>query len=239
MKLEEINDKQGEIDGLSSQLIPLDEQEGAVLLNWKIKAHPYPIYPVDIMFGFMGSMNTIFYFFGALNEDESIKEIITVMSIFGYLTLLYFFKDFRRKTVFNYIISESGGKVERWLDYSKYTGHIFKGIAIIFSVAVLTMILIDPSFIWMLAGPGAIGLAACSKLMKFENLIEHHSTTWSRYDLVFIDRKRKIVVPSYQNDTMAGFEMHIEKRKIDEVVALLKTLMPDAEFREEEWEWFY
>jgi len=238
-KIASVESQPSNIDEFSSQVIPLEEQEGAALLSWKIKAHPYPIYPVDIMFGVMGFMNAIFYLYGEFHENESIREFITGVSGFGYLILLYFFIGFRKKTVFNYVISENGGKVERWMDYSKYTGHIFKGIAIIFFVAVLTMISIDPSFIWMLAGPGAMGLAACSKLMTFENPTEHHATKWSRYDLVFIDRKRKIVVPSYQNNNMAGFAIHVEKRKIDEVVALLKTLMPNAEFREEEWEWFY
>ncbi|WP_426142190.1 hypothetical protein [Pseudomonas sp. DWP3-1-2] len=223
----------------TSKVLTREALEGAEIASWKIKAHPYPIYPVDIMFGFMGFLTTIFYLYGEFHENESTREFITGVSSFGSLFVLYLYIGFRKKTVFSYIISESGGKVERWLDYSKYTGHIFKGIAIIFFFAVLTMISIDPGFIWMLAGPGAMGLAACSKLMKFENPIEHHSTKWSRYDLVFIDRKRKIVVPSYQNNTMAGFAIHVEKRKIDEVVALLKTLMPNAEFREEEWEWFY
>ncbi|EPJ81842.1 hypothetical protein CFII64_16621 [Pseudomonas sp. CFII64] len=74
-----------------------------------------------------------------------------------------------------------------------------------------------------------------SELMTFENPVRQRTKKWARYDLVFIDRKRKMIVTSYQHNTMASFEIHVEKRKIDEVAALLKTLMPDAEFREEEW----
>jgi len=58
-------------------------------------------------------------------------------------------------------------------------------------------------------------------------------------DLVLVDRKRKMLIASSQGNPTVGFEIHVEKHKIDEVVALLKTLMPNAEFREEEWEWFY
>ncbi|WP_341522016.1 hypothetical protein AABC73_00600 [Pseudomonas sp. G.S.17] len=95
----------------------------------------------------------------------------------------------------------------------------------------------EPSFIWMLVGLGAMAFAASSKLMTFENPVRQRTKKWARYDLVFIDRKRKMIVTSYQHNTMASFEIHVEKRTIDEVVALLRTLLPNAEFREEEWKW--
>lgn len=99
------------------------------------------------------------------------------------------------------------------------------------------MISIDPSLIWVAAGPAGICIAAAIKLLNWENPVEHYSTDWARYDLVFIDRKRKMVVPSFQDNPLAGFEVHLEKSRIDDFVAFLKTVIPDAEFREAEWKW--
>ncbi|WP_426116746.1 hypothetical protein [Pseudomonas sp. DSP3-2-2] len=89
----------------------------------------------------------------------------------------------------------------------------------------------------MLTGPGLMVIAASSKLMTFENPVAQHTTKWSSRDLVLVDRKRKMLIASSQRNPTVGFEIHIEKRKIDEVVGLLKTLIPNAEFREEEWKW--
>ena len=113
----------------------------------------------------------------------------------------------------------------------------FKGLAIFAFVAILSMILIDPSLIWIAAGPAGISIVAAVKLLNRETPVEHHSTDWARYDLVFIDRKRKMVVPSFHADPLAGFEVHLEKSRIDDFVAFLKTVIPDAEFREAEWKW--
>lgn len=123
------------------------------------------------------------------------------------------------------------------LYYPKYAGRFFKGLAIFAFIAILSMISIDPSLIWIAAGPAGISIAAAVKLLNWENPVEHHATDWARYDLVFIDRKRKMVVPSFHADPLAGFEVHLEKARIDDFVAFLKTVIPHAEFREAEWKW--
>jgi len=214
---------------------PLD----SAMMRWKIKAHPHPMRMIDIALGMMTSIPVGFFLAGLLfYEDEAEGNFIASQSAFPMLLLLFLWLVVaRKKTIYSYILTEDGAHVEDWQDYASFTPYIFKGIAITFFVAVLTMIAMEPSFIWMLAGPGAMAFAASSKLMTVENPVRQRTKKWSRYDLVFIDRKRKMIVTSYQNNTMAGFEIHVEKRRIDEVVALLKTLMPNAEFREEEWKW--
>ncbi|WP_426142188.1 hypothetical protein [Pseudomonas sp. DWP3-1-2] len=233
------NTRQSEFTNSTSEVIS-DPLEGSAVMSWTIKAHPYPMRLVDQVFGAFCLVPIGFYAYINAYGEESSRGLYQGPSIFVLILLLFFWLVIaRKKTIYSYILTEDGAHVEDWQDYASFTPYIFKGIAITFFVAVLTMIAMEPSFIWMLAGPGAMAFAASSKLMKFENPVSRYGTKWSNYDLVFIDRKRKIIVPSYQDDTMAGFEMHVEKRKIDEVAALLKTLMPNAEFREEEWEWFY
>ncbi|EPJ81841.1 hypothetical protein CFII64_16616 [Pseudomonas sp. CFII64] len=213
--------------------------KGAEIASWMVKAHPHPMRAIDLALGAMTSIPVGFFLAGLLfYEDEAEGNFIASQSAFPMLLLLFLWLVVaRKKTIYSYILTEDGAHVEDWQDYASFTPYIFKGIAITFFVAVLTMIAMEPSFIWMLAGPGAMAFAASSKLMTVENPVRQRTKKWSRYDLVFIDRKRKMIVTSYQSNTMAGFEIHVEKRRIDEVVALLKTLMPNAEFREEEWKW--
>ncbi|WP_341522011.1 hypothetical protein AABC73_00575 [Pseudomonas sp. G.S.17] len=225
----------------TSKVLTREALEGAEITGWMVKAHPHPMRMIDIALGMMTSIPVGFFLAGLLfYEDEAEGNFIASQSAFPMLLLLFLWLVVaRKKTIYSYILTEDGAHVEDWQDYASFTPYIFKGIAITFFVAVLTMIAMEPSFIWMLAGPGAMAFAASSKLMTFENPVRQRTKKWSRYDLVFIDRKRKMIVPSYLNNTMAGFEIHVEKRKIDEVAALLKILMPNAEFREEEWKWFY
>lgn len=99
------------------------------------------------------------------------------------------------------------------------------------------MIARDPSLIFFAFGAATIVAIAAVRLLNWENPVEHYSTDWARYDLVFIDRKRKMVVASFQDYPLSGFEVHLEKNKINEFVAFLKTVIPNAEFREAKWEW--
>ncbi|WP_341522014.1 hypothetical protein AABC73_00590 [Pseudomonas sp. G.S.17] len=221
-----------------SELITRENLNGAKITEWTIKAHPYPMRLVDQVFGAFCLVPIGFYAYINAYGEESSRGLYQGSCIFVLILLLFFWLVIaRKKTIYSYILTEDGAHVEDWQDYASFTPYIFKGIAITFFVAVLTMIAMEPSFIWMLAGPGAMAFAASSKLMTFENPVRQRTKKWSRYDLVFIDRKRKMIVTSYQNNAMAGFEIHVEKRKIDEVVALLKTLIPNAEFREEQWKW--
>ena len=223
-----------------SELMTRENLNGAKITGWTIKAHPHPMRLVDQVFGAFCFVPIGFYAYIDAYGEERSRGLYQGSCIFVLILLLFFWLVIaRKKTIYSYILTQDGVHVEDWQDYASFTPYIFKGIAITFFVAVLTMVAMEPSFIWMLAGPGAMAFAASSKLMTFENPVRQRTKKWSRYDLVLVDRKRKMIVTSYQNNTMAGFEIHVEKRKIDEVAALLKTLMPDAEFREEEWEWFY
>ncbi|WP_426114980.1 hypothetical protein [Pseudomonas sp. DSP3-2-2] len=231
--------KTTDIDEIRQLEFSNDPSLDSAMMSWKIKAHPHPMRLIDIALGMLTSIPVGFFLAGLLfYEDAAEGNFIASQSAFPMLLLLFLWLVVaRKKTIYSYILTEDGAHVEDWQDYASFTPYIFKGIAITFFVAILTMIAMEPSFIWMLAGPGAMAFAASSKLMTFENPVRQRTKKWSRYDLVFIDRKRKMIVTSYQNNTMAGFEIHVEKRKIDEVVALLKTLMPNAEFREQEWKW--
>lgn len=211
----------------------------ATLLSWEIKTYAQPTLPADIAMAVLFLIPAVFFVYAWLGDVSShtrenfVGGGLIAIAIYSYLWVF----GVRQKTLFKYHINELGGSIAYQLYYPKYAGFFFKGLAIFTFISILSMISIDPSLIWIAAGPAGITVAAAIKLLNWENPVKHHSTDWARYDLIFIDRKRKMVVPSFQNDPLAGFEVHLEKSRIDEFVAFLKTVIPDAEFREAEWKW--
>jgi hypothetical protein len=206
---------------------------------WEIKAYPHPTLPMDVGMAVLG-----LFFSGFLvcesffYSDEGTKHVMSMSGWVGLaITVFLWIAVIRQKTVYNYRFTESGCEVDYWLNLPKSGSVFFKGLALFAFVAILAMISIDPSLIWIAAGPAGISIAAAVKLLNWENPVEHHATDWARYDLVFIDRKRKMVVPSFHADPLAGFEIHLEKSRIDDFVAFLKTVIPHAEFREAQWKW--
>lgn len=209
------------------------------LITWTIRAYPQPTWPMDI-----GMLVLAVFFCGFLvcekflYFEESTKHVMSLSGWVGLaITVFLWLTVVRQKTVYNYRFTESGCEVDYWLNLPKSGSVFFKSLAIFAFVAILAMISIDPSLIWVAAGPAGMSIVAAVKLLNWENPVEHHATDWARYDLVFIDRKRKMVVPSFQADPLAGFEVHLEKSRIDDFVAFLKTVIPHAEFREAEWKW--
>lgn len=209
------------------------------IITWTIKAYPQPTLPMDIGMAVLALFPGLFFLYGSLvYEDEHTRHLVVNSGVLGMvIVFMLWIAVIRQKTVYNYRFTESGCEVDYWLNLPKSGSVFFKSLAIFAFVAILAMISIDPSLIWITAGPAGISIAAAVKLLNWENPVEHHATDWARYDLVFIDRKRKMVVPSFKADPLAGFEVHLEKTRIDDFVAFLKTVIPHAEFREAEWKW--
>ncbi|WP_141230182.1 hypothetical protein [Pseudomonas sp. Irchel 3A5] len=209
------------------------------VVAWTIKAYPQPTLPMDIGMAVLAFFSGLFFLYGRfVYEDEHTKHLVVNSGVVGVvIVFILWIAVVRQKTVYSYRFTESGCEVEYWLNFPKSGSLFFKGLAIFALIAILSMISIDPSLIWIAAGPAGISIAAAVKLLNWENPVEHHATDWARYDLVFIDRKRKMVVPSFHADPLAGFEVHLEKARIDDFVAFLKTVIPHAEFREAEWKW--
>lgn len=219
--------------------VTLKGNSRSVLMSWEIKAHAQPTLPADIGMCVLFFIPITLFFCSWLGDiSRETREVligggILAVAIYSYLWIL----AVRQKTLFKYRIHEDGGHMAYRLYFPKYAGVFLKTFAIFTFISILSMISIDPSLIWITAGPAGITIIAAIKLLNWEDPVEHHSTDWARYDLVFIDRKRKMVVPSFQDNPLAGFEVHLEKAKIDEFVAFLKTVIPHAEFREAKWQW--
>lgn len=209
------------------------------LVAWTIKAYPQPTLPMDIGMAVLALLSGLFFLYGRfVYEDEHATHLVVNTGVVGMvIVFILWVAVVRQKTVYSYRFTESGCEVESWLSFPKSGSVFFKGLAIFAFIAILSIVSIDPSLIWIAAGPAGISIAAAVKLLHWENPVEHHATDWARYDLVFIDRKRKMVVPSFHADPLAGFEVHLEKARIDDFVAFLKTVIPHAEFREAEWKW--
>jgi len=211
----------------------------AILNSWDTKAHAQPTLPGDLGIGVL----LLFCFLAVigsflLGEDDDFRDLLFEIGIIGsgFYSYMWFFA-IRQQTLYKYRVYQKGAEVDYSLFYPKFANFLFKGIAIFVVVCLLAMLSVAP---WLMLGaiiPATLLVIAAMNLFNWENPVEHHSTDWARYDLVFIDHKRKMVVASFQDYPLSGFEVHLEKDKIDEFVAFLKTVIPNAEFREAKWEW--
>lgn len=215
-------------------------REKACLYEWTIKTCAYVTRPFDIGMAIL----VVFpiwslaygFFFG---QDEESSDIFIMGGIIGLMSCAYIWKTgVRQKTLYAYCITKQEGLVTYQLYYPKWAGNLFKSLAIAGSLMVITMVVIMPGSIAMAAGAGGMTIAAVITLVNWQPPpIKIHKVEWVFYDLVFIDRKRKMVVTSYQHDQLVGFEAHLKKEQIDEFVNFLKTVIPSAEFREAPWKW--
>jgi len=216
------------------QLADIEPFQGAEVMAWRIKAHPHPMRIVDMTFGGFVLIFFSYFLYGEFYESESDREFTRITSVCSMcFVLLFWLVVARKKTVYNYVITHAGGWVEYWQHYWVYTPYVFKGISVFFFVAVLTMILIEPSFVWALAGPAAMAAASASGLLKWENEISHSSFKWDRPHLIFVDRKRGLVILQRRYDPDIPFEENylyfqtfLPKDRLDEFLSLAKLYAP-------------
>ncbi|MBC3951040.1 hypothetical protein [Pseudomonas folii] len=207
--------------------------------SWSVKAYAHPTLSGDLCYCVLFLLSLLALLEGLLGgEVGMVRDFLVEFGSVGVTFYSYMWIFIvRQKTLYKYKIYEAGVELEYYIFYSRYAYIFLKGVAVFVVVCILAMLSIAP---WLMLGaiiPASLLIIAAIKLLNWENPVEHHATDWARYDLVFIDRKRKMVVPSFHADPLAGFEVHLEKARIDDFVAFLKTVIPHAEFREAEWKW--
>jgi hypothetical protein len=139
----------------------------------------------------------------------------------------------RQKNVYQYRITDQGGEVRYWADFPEGFATFFKWLSGIFLFIVICMIAVEPSFIWLLAGPGGMAIAGGRFFFGWENKKRYGWFIWSDYEHVIIDRKRRVVVFL---DHPLTFEAFLERGQVDKYLDTIRPYMPPhTRFEEARW----
>lgn len=207
---------------------------GEELMSWTIKALPNSTLPIDITMAMIGSFPFGMLLYGYLGEhDNDVDYHLKSMGYFGVCFVFLLWKGIgRQKNVYNYRFTYQGGEVEYLMDFPDMST-FFKWFTGICLFVVICMIAVEPSFFWMLAGPGGMAIMGARSLMSWENERKYNWVRWDVFDHVIIDRKRKVVVFL---DDQVFFEAFLEKSQIDKYLEIVHLCMPPhTRFEEERW----
>ena len=107
----------------------------------------------------------------------------------------------------------------------------------LYVVLAITAVVITGSF-GLAAGSAIVGLFVGLYLAGYEPPAPlHNQAVWEDYDLLLVDRRRKIILVGYKNQPMLGYAMLVSRKELNGLIDLMKSLMPTAEYREHRSGW--
>jgi hypothetical protein len=203
---------------------------GEELMVWNIKAHPHPVLSIDIGMSIVTLYPLSMMLYGYFGNDDS--PFLIIGTVVLCVVIFLWIKAGRQKNVYQYRITDQGGEVRYWEDYPKGFATFFKWLSGIFLFLVICMIGVEPSFIWLLAGPGGMAIAGARFFFGWEREIRTGHFTWERANWIVIDKKRKLVVMTRHDDPKHSFEENylcfeafLTKEQIDEFVSMAKETL--------------
>ena len=104
-------------------------------------------------------------------------------------------------------------------------------------LALLVFTIYAGSILMLFGGVGITLFAGLAVLSREPEELSCRETKWCFHDLIIIDRHQKLVVVGHKDKRWDGFEFPVRKKDIEPLVALLRSLMPQAEVIELSWHW--
>jgi hypothetical protein len=214
---------------------------GKELMAWNIKAHPHPTLSIDVGMAIVGILPVSLTLYGFFADDGAPLHIVGPVIVCVWLVM--WLRGARQKNVYQYRITDQGGEVRYWEDYPKGFGTFFKWLSGIFLFAVICMIAVEPSFIWLLVGPGGMALAGARFFFGWEREVRTGRFRWERVNRIVIDKKRKVVVMTRHDDPKLSFEENylcfeafLTKEQIEGFVRMVKLYAEKTtDFEEARW----
>jgi hypothetical protein len=204
---------------------------GEELMAWNIKAHPHSVLSIDVGMAIGAMLPLSMMLYGYLGDCDVPFHIIGTVVLCVWLFL--WVKAGRQKNVYQYRITDQGGEVRYWADFPEGFATFFKWLSGIFLFVVICMIAVEPSFIWLLAGPGGMAMAGAKFFFGWENKKRYGWFIWSDYEHVIVDRKRRVVVFL---DHPLTFEAFLERGQVDKYLDTIRPYMPPhTRFEEARW----
>jgi hypothetical protein len=204
------------------------------IFTWKVKSIPAPpsaVLKVRIIFTIL-----FLLFFGGIYMLSKPTSADSVFALYLLCFLIFVLKVvLGQKNIYHYRLTTEGVEVSYYLDFPKAAGIFFKWLSYLFLLVVVAMLAYDFSLALILSGPAGMAFFGARFFLSWKNTPTHKNTHWSKYDLLILDQKRNMAIASYTDEPEVGFEMYLPKDKPEDVIKLIKQLLPQAEVRECDW----
>ena len=219
----------------------ITDKDASTLMTWSIKAIDQS--PRDrrflalFSFGAPGAFLAYILWLTDLSTVESYGFPISItvsmlLASFGILAMV------RQKTLFNYRVYPDHIESDDCLYYPDYTEDLFKGIVIVFVLAVMFLGIFTGSALLTVFGPVFILVGTGGALMSWQRPEPRHhpGLPWDKFNFVTVDRKYRIIV-HHCTDVTLGFEVRFPDNDLfEQYLAFLRTVLkPTVTYTEKVW----
>jgi hypothetical protein len=217
---------------LNETISPLLSEEA--IIDWKVKAIPVP--PTAILKVRLLFTAIVIIAFGSLYIFSEPTSADGWFAVYILCLILFFLKVvIGQKTIYQYQLTTDGAEVSYYLDFPKAAGIFFKWLSYLFLLVVVAMLAYDFSLALILSGPAGMAFFGARFFLSWKNTPKTDDTLWKNHDLIILDRKRNMAIASYTDHPLFGFEMYLPKDKSEDVIGIIKELLPQAEVIESDW----
>ncbi len=215
------------------------------LMNWSLKALDQSPNEKTINIGACltgPALNIVFVLWALYTGDED-DQALGLWLIPGMLLLSWaFIAMILQKTLFNYRVYPDHIESDDCLYYPDYTEDLFKGIVIVFVLAVMFLGIFTGSALLTVFGPVFILVGTGGALMSWQRPEPRHhpGLPWDEFNFVTVDRKYRIIV-HHCTDVPQGFDVRFpDDDLLEQYLAFLHTVLrPTVKYTEKVWQGNY
>ncbi len=223
----------------------ITDKEASTLMTWSIKTIDQS--PRDrkflalVSFGAPGIflIYTLWLINPSAAEGYGTPIFFIVSSLLMSLAILAMV---RQKTLFNYRVYPDHIESDDCLYYPDYTEDLFKGIVIVFVLAVMFLGIFTGSALLTVFGPVFILVGTGGALMSWQRPEPRHhpGLPWDEFHFVTVDRKYRIIV-HHCTDVPQGFDVRFpDDDLLEQYLAFLHTVLrPTVKYTEKVWQGNY
>nr|WP_298378759.1 hypothetical protein [uncultured Halomonas sp.] len=227
--------------------MPWKHLDEPAVMSWQIRVRDYDTGIANNTFFLIAISIVLFFYFVLFYGGE--KEKIELDAFAKTFIVLYFFllliamSMTHQTTIIVYRLTEKGCEIFSWKPQIDSVKPVMKWTAIISAVAVVVLVLVDPSFSIALVGPAGFGLLALmmGNSKSYQSLARDSSyeeMAWKDVEEIAVYKKRRLIglLMTYKNDEGAPYsvygKIYCHKENLDKCVNFLKSATPQVPYVE-------
>ncbi|MBD8495282.1 hypothetical protein [Pseudomonas syringae] len=219
--------------------------ETPLLMSWSLKTLAHSprdriVIPIACMaVPIVNAILSLWAFFMGIEQDQTLGvDFLPGTLLIGWA----FLAMVRQKTLFNYRVYPDHIESDDSLYYPDYTEDLFKGIVIVFVLAVMFLGIFTGSALLTVFGPVFILVGTGGALMSWQcpEPRHHPGLPWDEFNFVTVDRKYRIIV-HHCTDVPQGFDVRFpDDDLLEQYLAFLHTVLrPTVKYTERVWQGNY